>query len=159
MIVKTAHFGDIDVNEEQILSFPDGLLGMEDLHRFIIAEDENTAPISWLQSIDNGSIALPVVNVFDVEEEYILDVGDEDIERLQIAKPEEVVVLVVTTIPKEVQKMTVNLAAPLVINTGSGLGRQVMASTPYSLRHPAYDAVMRVMERRLSNAGVVSQGE
>lgn len=160
MLIETERFGAIDVANEQVITFSEGLPGFEQLQGFVMVEDEQTDPIAWLQSTQEPAIALPVVNVFEVDEEYVLDVGDADIEKLQITSPEDVAVLVVVVIPQEIQKMTANLAAPIVVNASKNLARQVLASSDeYSVRHPIYEAVMRALERRLEHAGAVAQGE
>lgn len=160
MLVETMRFGPIEIQQEQITQFPDGLPGLESLRRFVIIRDERIEPLAWLQAIDDAAIALPIASVFDIMEDYVLDISDDDVERLKIESAEDVLVFVVVIIPEEVHRMTANLAAPIVINTKQGLARQLLTNTAdYSVQQPIFQAIMRTLQRRDEDAGTVTQGE
>ena len=87
MRVETKWFGTIEIGEDKIITFEKGLIGFEDSRRFTIvynSENENETSIMWLQSVDNVSLALPimkpeiVIDNYDpvVEDELIYALGD-----------------------------------------------------------------------------------
>ncbi len=160
MTIDTFRFGPIQYDEAKAILFPEGLPGLEDMRRFLLVHTEETEPVFWLQSLEDGALALPVAHVFEIMEDYALDIDDDDLALLKIEKPEDVMVLVVVVIPEDVRRMTANLAAPIIIQVGEGLGKQIFtAGTAYSVRQPIFEAVIAALERREADAGAVPQGE
>ena len=65
MLAKTRFFGEVDIEEEKILTFDNGIMGFEDMKRWTIIYDIDKGPdgpISWFQSLDFAGIALPVIS-------------------------------------------------------------------------------------------------
>ena len=80
MLIKTRCFGEIDLSEDKILTFDNGLLGFEDYKRYTILfnnEDGKEQTISWLQSVDEETLAIPVINPLLIKEDYDPVVDDE----------------------------------------------------------------------------------
>ena len=65
MLVKTKHFGEVEIDDNKLITFEKGIMGLEDLKRYVLIFDENEgeeALIHWLQSVDEPSVALPVIS-------------------------------------------------------------------------------------------------
>lgn len=62
MIFTTERFGEMACTDEQVITFPDGLAGRSTCTRFVIVDDEQTAPLQWLVSLDEPALALPVLD-------------------------------------------------------------------------------------------------
>lgn len=45
MKIETTRFGTLEVDPEQIIDFPEGILGFEDYHQFVIAEQIGRAHV------------------------------------------------------------------------------------------------------------------
>ena len=160
MTIMTARFGEIEYDESRAITFPEGLPGLEHTRRYLFIHTEETEPIFWLQSLEDGELSLPVANAFELQDDFTMDVDDEDLALLKIEKPEDVLVLVVVVIPDDMLRMTANFAAPVLIQPEERLGKQIFtAGTKYSVRQPVFEAVMAVLERREADAGSVPQGE
>lgn len=105
---------------------------------------DETSPFKWLQSVDNGQLAFAVVNPFEVVRDYDIEIPDEAISNLNIESAEEVMVLSIVVVPEELSKMTMNLKAPVVINTKNNYGMQVVLDTDmYSVRHYIIEELRR----------------
>ena len=127
MKLKTTHFGIIDVNEEELIDFPEGLPGFENVKKYaLIGHDAGGSPFFWLQSADNPELCFVVTDPFLVYDNYGVDVSDDDVKFLQITDANKVITLAITVIPEDVKKTRVNLKAPILINTGKKLGKQVI---------------------------------
>lgn len=125
--LMTKHFGEIQVDDRDVLVFPDGLPGFEEHTQFtLLGKEEAPTPFFWLQSMENMDLALVVVDPFSIYEDYTVDVADEEIEVLQISDPDHVMTLCVVVIPEDVKQMRANLKAPLLINLLNNVGKQVM---------------------------------
>ncbi len=123
----TKHFGEMQVEEQDILCFPDGLPGFEENHQFTLLRNGNTpTPFLWLQCIDNPDLAMVVVDPFAIYENYTVDVADEEIADLGLTNPEKIMTLCIVVIPEDFKQMRANLKAPLLINLENRVGKQVL---------------------------------
>lgn len=141
MKIKTRLFGEIEINDEKIINFDMGLIGYDFLKRFTLIHDEENedASIIWLQSLDEATFALPVMNPIFVYENYNPKVEDELFKSIGDID-EDVIVLVTVTVPAEVEKMSVNLKAPIIINPKSIKGCQIILDdAEYPVRYEVYD--------------------
>lgn len=80
MLVKTRHFGEVDLDESKVITFEDGIIGFEDCKRYTILynnEEGGNSTISWLQSLDTPELALPVISPLSVLADYNPIVEDE----------------------------------------------------------------------------------
>ncbi|WP_312495492.1 flagellar assembly protein FliW, partial [Anaerosporobacter sp.] len=118
MLINTRCFGEINLDENKIVTFESGLMGFEQYKRFTILyniEDEKSK-ISWLQSVDEPSLALPIIAPGVVKEDYNPTVEDEVLRSLGELTDENLVVFLTVTVPSDIKKTTVNLKAPIIIN-------------------------------------------
>ncbi len=140
--MHTRIFGDIEVDENKIITFDGGIIGFPELKRFMLIHDRENEKkhISWLQSIDEPDFAMPVIDPLKLVEDYNPIVEDELLSGLGKLSPEEMLVLVTMTIPKDITKMTVNLKAPIIINAASlKAGQIIVDDEKYVVRYPIYD--------------------
>ncbi len=157
MTIET-RFGISETNDNKIISFPSGLPGFEELHQFIIIEVGNTKPIYWLQSTENKYIALPVIISFAILDDYNIDIRENELEDLYIESKNDLLILNVVVIPDDITKMTVNLAAPVVINAKRGVGKQIIIdAAELPLRYPVYEAIQKSLKGGEKDAGAHAQ--
>ena len=141
-MIHTRIFGDIEVDANKIITFDGGIIGFPELKRFMLIHDRENEKkhISWLQSIDEPDFAMPVIDPLKLVEDYNPIVEDELLSGLGKLLPEEMLVLVTMTIPKDITKMTVNLKAPIIINAASlKAGQIIVDDEKYVVRYPIYD--------------------
>lgn len=143
MLVKTRYFGEKDLPDEKIITLEKGLMGFDQYKKYTIlydCEKENGTNISWFQSVDEPALALPVINPLIVKEDYNPTVEDELLEGLGELSDENLVILITMTVPSELEKMTVNLKAPIIINADTRKGAQVVVENQdYEVRYKVYD--------------------
>lgn len=159
MIIDTDRFGSFDTKDSKLIEFPSGIPGFEHLHHFIILEIGQTKPIYWLQSTEDKYIALPVILTFEVLDDYYIDIRENELEDLYVESQNDLLVMNVVVIPEQVEKMTVNLAAPIVINTKRGIGKQIIIDAQaLSIRWPVYEAIMKsLLKEEEQDAGTVQE--
>lgn len=148
MLVNTRYFGEVDLAEDKIITFEDGLMGFEDYKKYTILYDidEEGAPsISWLQSIDEPSLALPIINPIFINKEYNPTVEDELLKPLGDINEENLAILLIMNVPSDISKMTVNLKAPIIINSDTKKGRQIIVENQdYEIRYNIYDVIQNM---------------
>jgi flagellar assembly factor FliW len=143
MKTETRFFGELEYGESEVLYFPAGIFGFEDCKNFIpIDNPEGGGVFKWLQSADRPELAFVVMNPFFVMADYEFDIPESVVKTLQLEKPEDALVLAVVKIPDNLNKMTVNLRAPIVINTTNNRAMQtVLEDDRYNLKHPVVSSM------------------
>ena len=143
MRINTRVFGEVDIEESKIIRFPNGIVGFPDLTEFALIHDsekEGTVAVRWLQSMQESSFAMPVVDPLVVKADYNPEVEDELLKPLGEWKPEDILVLVTMTVPSDITKMTVNLQAPIIVNAEGKKACQIIVDVDkYPVRFPIYD--------------------
>lgn len=136
MKVQTSRFGEIEVNESDVISLPEGLIGFPELTRYVLLDHDTDSPFKWLQSIDDGAMAFVVMSPLTFRPDYTVEVSEEEISVLTLSNPEDAVISVIVTIPVDPKKMSANLKAPLIFNLKNRLGKQVIVKDPqYQTKH------------------------
>lgn len=137
MLLQTRYFGEIEINEEDIINFPDGIPAFEDIKKFVIVENpEKGVPFHWLQGVDEGSLAFVIINPFLLKDDYDIELPKNAIEKLEIQSLEEVALYTIVVVPEDISKMTANLRAPIVINSRTKKGKQVLLEDDrYQAKH------------------------
>jgi len=145
MKVKTSRFGELDVNEEEILVFSEGLIGFAEKKRFVLREHRPDSPFKWLQSLDDGDLAFIVIKTGDFMTDYQPTFPRSDLEALGLDSVDEAELYVTVVVPEDPGKMSANLLGPIVINTDSRKARQLIASgDKYTTCHYILDELKRV---------------
>ncbi len=136
MTIQT-NVGEITVEEKDIVVFKQGLPGFERLRKFAVIALEDTRPIQWLVSLEDKEVSLPVIDPWMVRYDYHLDIPKNIVEYLNITKEDKVFIITVIRIPdSKPDTMTVNLAAPIIINLDNNLALQyIPEKSEYQLRH------------------------
>jgi flagellar assembly factor FliW len=133
MQISTSRFGFLTVQPEEIITFPAGILGLEDCHRWVLLADGDNPALAWLQSASHGEVALAVVNPRRFVPNYVLRVSRRDLDPLHVAGVNDAEILAIVGCHNDV--MTLNLKAPLVINVERRLGRQVVVEGEAAVRY------------------------
>ena len=143
MRINTRIFGEVEISDDKIITFENGIIGFPDLKRFALIHDEDAgqgAGIRYLQSLDETGFAMPVMDPLIVKPDYDPEVDDELLADVGHAAGEELLVLVTVTVPSDLTKMSVNLRGPFVINVETHRACQVIIdSSDYPVKFPIYD--------------------
>lgn len=141
MRARTKPFGEIEVSERQVLSFPRGIFGFEGLTEYLLL-DASQPPFYWLQSRERPDLAFVLLNPRVFLPGYVLDVPEEELAELGGAGPADLLDFVIITIPNDPNEMTANLQGPLVVNKRTRVGRQCISRNPdHGVRHRVLDAI------------------
>lgn len=138
MNIKTKFFGSVEIKEEEILTFEEGILGFPDIRKFVLLPLDTDLPLVVLQSIEQQELGFVIAYPFAFKKDYSFDLGNEEKTALGVEQEEEVVTYTIVTLKETFNESTTNLLAPLVINMKKKLGKQIVLqdNSKYSLRHP-----------------------
>ncbi len=120
-------FGEIEYEETHEFTFPDGIIGFEQLRRFLVIDDEDAQPFRWLVSLEDSSLNFPLIPAAFIEADYGSDL------------PGEATVFVVAMLGEPIEESTVNMRAPILVDPSTRSGRQVvLEGEGYAIQHPLF---------------------
>ncbi len=127
MLIQTSRFGDIEIDEDKIITMTSPILGFPDDRQFILIPHAPDSPFWWLQAVHRPPLAFAVLQAARLNASYEPEIGRLIRDELCLSKDELPEVLVILTVPKGCpEAMTANLLGPIVINTTKRLARQVV---------------------------------
>ena len=123
MVIKTSRFGLVELKSEDVLTFPEGLVGFQNLRQFALIDDPEFVFL-WLQSCEIPELAFPVLEPELFGQKYSVNLNRNDFESLKLQPNQAPSFLTIVTIPDDPVEMTANIKAPVVINTEERIARQ-----------------------------------
>lgn len=155
MTIQTTRFGQIEITAEDLIEFPEGVLGFANLRKFVLLDTANEDVFAWLQSCERPEIAFPVLEPEIFTSNYKFTLTKSDMEALRVKSLEKIKVFCIVTIPEDPVQMTANLKAPILINVPERIARQcVLQDNNLAIREPIFVALQ---QRVVQNAGAKQQ--
>ena len=143
MKIQTKIFGEIEIADDKIITFENGIIGFPELKRFALLHDEEKGTnvgIRFLQSLDEPGFAMPVMDPLVVKPDYDPEVNDELLAAAGNINENNILVLVTATIPGDLTQMSVNLQGPFVINVEEHKACQIILENgDYPVKFPIYE--------------------
>ena len=146
MQVKTRLFGEIEISDEKVINLLHGLIGFPDMKRYTLIFDEekkDKGNIMWLQSLDETDFAMPVMLPHVVKPDYAPALNEDSLEQLGTLTEDNTYVLVTVRVPKDPKEASINLKAPIVINTDTLIGGQIIVEDDVEVRFPIYEILKK----------------
>ena len=139
MILETDAYGEVEYEEEDLITFPDGIFGFPDLkHYLLLCLTEGDDTILLMLSTDRPEIVFAIVNPVLFCNDYAPALSEAELSFLDVHDIEELSYYAICNIrgQENYLQSTVNLKCPLVIDPVSRRGMQVILSDPaYGYRH------------------------
>jgi flagellar assembly factor FliW len=117
LTVESTRFGTLEIEPEAVLSFPRGLIGLGG-SRYALLSTDADSPFSWLHSVEDPDLALPVARPWEFFPDYEVVVGDAEAAALGLGSDAVADVWVTVRATERVEDFTVNLRAPIVVTPG-----------------------------------------
>ncbi len=116
MIWTSRQFGALEYEEDHVVTFAEGLFGFEQCRRYVIVDDEASEPFRWLVSVEQGDLSFPMLDPGLLLPGY---------NALSVVGPGKEV-WVLAALDKNVERSTVNLRSPVVIDRQTRAAQQVI---------------------------------
>jgi flagellar assembly factor FliW len=126
MQIETSRFGAVQIEADDILLFPHGLIAFEDCRHWVLLSDAQNDSLGWLQSVSRAEVALPVISPRRFVPGYQVRVARSQLLPLELTQFDQAYLL--TIVSQDGPSLTVNLKAPIVVNLDRRLGRQVITT-------------------------------
>jgi flagellar assembly factor FliW len=134
MHVETSRFGTIEVADDDVVTFPDGVPGFRGPHRMVLLgagqlpgaiEGDGHHTLFWLHDLDDPDLAFLTIVPWSAYPDYDIEVPPSEVDG---ADPDDLCILAIITVRRENGgvRLTSNLLAPVVIDTARRVGRQVI---------------------------------
>ena len=135
--INTLRFGELEIEEQDVVRFADGIPAFEDEHEFVVLPYEEGTPYMFLQSMATPELAFLMTDPFVFFPDYSFELDDENMDKLEIKTMDDVLVCTLISIPRSgVADMTTNLLAPVVINRHTMQAKQiVLEKNQYTTKH------------------------
>ncbi|MFA7573353.1 MAG: flagellar assembly protein FliW [Lutispora sp.] len=138
MKTKTKFFGETEIDENQIISFMEGIPGFPEQKQYIILRDEDSDFI-FLQSTEEQNLCFITLPPAAIVGDYSFDLSQETVKKLELKNPEDAMILSILNIPEDFKKMTANLRAPIVINIKNNKGiQELLSDENYNMKHQVF---------------------
>ncbi len=136
MKVRTSRFGEIDVPDSALITFPQGVVGFPGETRFVLFDCGEEGVFKWLQSVDRPELAFVLCEAGLVKPDYRVPIGPQEQELLGIERLEDAAVCLILTLAADPAETTANLLGPIVMNAETRLGMQlVLVEETYTTRY------------------------
>ena len=141
MIVQSTRFGELEVSDEQILDFPQGLLGFPEEKQFALMEYKPDSPFYILQSLVDPDLTFLMINPFAFFNDYEFDMDDALMTEIGVTADNPPTVFNIATVKDKIENMTVNLAGPVLVNLRDRKAAQwVIEKTVFPTKYPLFPA-------------------
>ncbi|WP_434303305.1 flagellar assembly protein FliW [Clostridium botulinum] len=139
MNLNTKYHGCIEYEEKDVIYFEKGIPGFEELNKFIIFPVEDNDVFSVFHSIEKEDMGIIVTSPFSIEKDYEIQLEEEQIKNLKLQDEKDTLILNTVTLSSDMDKITANLRAPIVINIKEKIGEQIIInSDKYKVKHPLF---------------------
>ncbi|HHY34962.1 MAG TPA: flagellar assembly protein FliW [Firmicutes bacterium] len=147
-VINTA-FGPLQVDSEKVITFPTGLIGFPQFHRFVVVDrDGGRGVLKYLQCLDEPSLGFVTVDPRVVFADYAPEMPRQDLESIGISSLDEALLLCVVVVPPDIKKMTCNLRAPVVVNPETRMAKQIISISPeYETRYYVFPVLESLLQR------------
>ena len=135
--IQTLRFGEVEVPDDKVIHFAQGIPAFEDEHEFLIIPYDEESPYVFLQSVKTPALAFLMTNPYLFFEDYEFEIDDESEQQLGLKRQEDLAVYVLLTIPHgSIKDMTANLMAPVIVNAKTREAKQlVLEKSRYTTKH------------------------
>jgi flagellar assembly factor FliW len=130
------------MDSNDVIRFPQGLLGMEDCQSWVLLGDAQNNALGWLQCTTRPDVALAVVSPRRFLPDFQFRVFRSELKTVPLKQMRDAQVLVI--VGKNERGATLNLKAPIVIDVAEHIGCQLIAHGDLPLQYELSDAPARL---------------
>ncbi|MCX6135605.1 MAG: flagellar assembly protein FliW [Ignavibacteriales bacterium] len=122
-------FGEVEYDEKHVIEFQEGIIGFEELKRYLIVNDEESEPFRWLVSLEDEDLSFAMIDPALIVSTY----------QSSLFKDLDVTVFLMVALKDPLEASTTNLRSPVVVENTSRQGRQlILDDESLSARHPLF---------------------
>jgi len=125
MLFNSSLLGQVEVDENTIITFEAGLPAFENCTRFKLFHeaDSNNPSVFWMQSLDNPDVLFSVTDPQKLGIRYEIELSQDEVAALALSRPEDAAILLIIyrELPDDeanpaLSQLRANVRNPLIIN-------------------------------------------
>ncbi|WP_156288317.1 flagellar assembly protein FliW [Oceanobacillus salinisoli] len=124
MKLQTKYLGEVEIDDRKIIDFPSGIPGFIEEKQFVLMDFPDNPVFQILQSVHSVNTAFIITNPYLIYKDYTVELDDNILETLEIQNEKQVAVFSIITLKDPFKASTLNLKAPIIINSEQMLGKQ-----------------------------------
>jgi len=129
-------FGELEISDNEIIIFNEGLFGFENLHNYVIIKGDEDNIFDYLQSVEDLNVTFIITKPEYFKNDYILNIPDKDLDELGTKDVKNIIDYAIVTIPENIENMTANLQGPIIINNINKKAKQTISlNNSYHTKH------------------------
>ena len=133
MKLQTRDFGEIEIQERDIITFAGPIFGFEEYRRFVfLYHEEINEHFVWLQSLEEPELCFILMAPDAVQPGYRPKLPDE---AAGLLRDGEYLYWLMVSLRQPLAQSTVNLKSPIVVNPQKGLAAQFLLTENLPIRH------------------------
>ena len=117
--LHSSRFGVLEIPDEAVIEFPNGLIGLGGTHYALLARNEDSAFV-WLHSLDHPDLAVPVTNPYRFFADYEVELSEDEAARVGLTDADDPAVYGTVRATEALEGFSANLYAPILISRGRG---------------------------------------
>lgn len=143
MKIKTTRFGEMEVDENNVITFVSPIWGFDKFRKFVLIETSSDNPLLFLQSLEDEALAFVVVNPQYFRPNYKIEIAKNDLNMIRPDDTENLVALCIVVIPQDnPENMTANLKAPIIYDIKKNVAGQFLSlNEEYNVRHKILEEI------------------
>jgi len=143
MLINTSRFGQIEVDDQRVITFPKGLLGFPSFKQYVLIQPADDSYFYWMQSIQTPDLAFVITDPSLFVSSYRVPIKPDQMSDLGIESIDDAQVFVIGN--KRGNTLTGNLQGPLVVNVHDRSAEQlVLSDRRFTTRVPLLELEAKV---------------
>jgi len=125
-VIQTEQFQKVPIENKNVIVFPQGIMGLEGLHEFVLIDRSNKGYFLWLQSVEKSDICFLTIDPKRVIDFFDPKLSREDLDMLKAKSINELIFLSIVNVDDDNESISVNLKSPIAVNGNEQLGSQIV---------------------------------
>ena len=121
MQFNTTRFGILEVADKELITFPWGIPGFEEIKSYVLLEYKN-GPFQWLQSVDEPAVAFVVCSPDFLGLVYTAPIAKKNL--IKVENDDDLVFLNIVSFDREKGAIRFHIKSPLLFNVAARIGYQ-----------------------------------
>lgn len=126
MYIQSKFLGEVTIEPSTIIEFPEGIPGFQGEKQFVLIPLAPNSPFITLQSVNTAEVGFIAAYPYDFKKDYNFELEQSDKEMLKITSDNDVLVYSIITLKESLANSTLNLLAPIIINSKEKLAKQIV---------------------------------
>ncbi len=140
MEIQHRHLGRVAYSPEEVVFFPQGLLGFLKYKKYLFVKKEDFAPFVWMVSIEAPEVGFLLAEPMRFCADYVPNITKRDLNELSADNPQSLEMYSIVTVNQDPHLATANLSGPILVNQEKRTGKQlVLLDDRYSTKHRIFN--------------------